>query len=116
MEFTAEITKCARKVLECHAKSIEFEVFLGPFWDLGAIWGPKGSRKEKRCKKWLGFGLDLNPFWLHFETWRHFFRSCFSMFFLDVPFSVCGRLLGTNGGQKASKMEPKGSLGVFSGE
>ena len=21
-----------------------------------------------------GFGLDLNPFWLHFGTWRHFFQ------------------------------------------
>ena len=30
--------------------------------------------KEKRCKKWFGFGLDLNSFWLHFGTWRHFFR------------------------------------------
>ena len=89
-----------------------FEPFLGSFWDLEAFF----RRKEKRCQKWFGFGLDLNPFWLHFETWRHFFRSRFSMFFLEVPFSVRGRLLGTNGGQKASKMEPKGSLGVFSGE
>ena len=31
------------------------------------------------------------------------------MFFLEVPFSLPGRLLGTNGGQKASKMEPKWS-------
>ena len=30
-------------------------------------------RKEKGCQK-SGFGLDFNPFWLHFGTWRHFFR------------------------------------------
>ena len=38
------------------------------------------------------------------------------MFFSEVPFLVRERLLGTNGSQKASKMEPKGSLGVLSGE
>ena len=92
---------------------------MAPFWDLGAIWGPKGPRKEKRCQKWFGFGLDLNTFWLHFGTWRHFFQSRFSMFFFKVPFSIPSRLLGTNGGQKASKMEPKwspkGASGYFLG-
>ena len=31
------------------------------------------------------------------------------MFFLEVPFSLPGRLVGTNSGQEASKMEPKWS-------
>ena len=104
-----------RELLEYHAKSIEFEGFLAPFWDLGAIWGPKGSRKEKRCKKWLGFGLDLNPFWLHFETWRHFFRSRFSMFFWRCLFHSLGDFWAPMVAKRLPKWSPKGASGYFLG-
>ena len=61
---------------------------------------------------WLGFEPFLAPFW----DLEAFFSESFFYVFLEVPFSLPGRLLGTNGSQKASKMEPKKSLGVLSGE
>ncbi len=82
---------------------------MEPKWVPGAIWGRKGPREAKGCQKWSGFGLDSSPFGLHFGTWRHLFRRHFFMFFLEVSFSLPGRLLGAKGAQKAPQMEPKWS-------
>ena len=54
---------------------------------------------------WLGFEHFLAPFW----DLEAFFPESFFYVFLEVPFSLPGRLLGTNGSQKASKMKPKWS-------
>ena len=47
----------------------------------------------------------MAPFW----NLEASFSESFFVVFLEVSFSLPGRLLGTNGAQKASKMEPKGS-------
>ena len=64
---------------------------------------------------WPGFESFLAPFW----DLEAFFSESFFYVFLEVPFSIPSRLLGTNGGQKASKMEPKwspkGASGYFLG-
>ena len=52
---------------------------------------------------WPGFEPFLAPFW----DLEAFFSESFFYVFLEVPFSLPGRLLGTNGSQKASKMKPK---------
>ena len=54
---------------------------------------------------WSGFEPFLASFW----DLEAFFSESFFDVFLEVSFSLPGRLLGTNGAQKASKMEPKWS-------
>ena len=88
-----------------------FEPFLGSFWDLEAFF----RRKEKKCQKWFGFGLDLNPFWLHFETWRHFFRSRFSMFFWRCLFQSVGDFWAPMVAKRLPKWSPKGASGYLLG-
>jgi len=80
---------------------------MEPKWGPGPIRGPRGPREGKRCPKWSGFGLDWAPFRLRFGTWGHLFGSRFLMLFRKGSFSVFGRFLGAQGGQKGSKMEPK---------
>ena len=39
--------------------------------------GRSKPRARKKCKKWSGFGLDLAPFRLHFETFVEVFFNVF---------------------------------------
>ena len=71
-----------------------FEPFLAPFWDLEAFFSEEGKKMQKVVWIWPGFNHFLAPFW----DLEAFFSEAFFYVFLEVPFSLPGRLLDANGG------------------
>ena len=107
------INKIGRKFTEFYRKITEFRWKMEPKWVPGAIWGPKGPRKEKRCPKWFGFGLDWSPFW-HIEAlFLNVFFDAFLEGLLFGPWATFGRPRCPKGFQNGAKMEPKAYLGAL---